>query len=176
MFAPACASAPPGAGAAEGAPLGSQHEPIAEFARAALRAAGRNDFGPLMADDLLLRDLLSPASATRVGLVQRAPVSHALPEVSRAFVATSSYRGACVQGLRRAGPDDGFAPISPTWMFDRLLLEAQTADGDRFGMWLEGAFIRAEQGYRILLLDRVEIPRMGHADLDLAPCDLRDRP
>jgi hypothetical protein len=83
----------------------------------------------------------------------------------------ASYAGFCAQGAREEPPGGVLGLSAPAWSLDRLLVVADVGGG-RSASWVEGRFLFTDRGWRTLSLSRVEPPRAGHSDLDLAPCDV----
>ncbi len=83
----------------------------------------------------------------------------------------ASYAGSCAQGAREEPAGGALGLMEAAWLLDRLLVVADLGRG-RSASWVEGRFLFTDQGWRALSLSRVEAPRAGHSDLDLAPCDV----
>lgn len=83
----------------------------------------------------------------------------------------ASYAGFCAQGAREEPAGGALGLIEAAWLLDRLLVVADLGNG-RSASWVEGRFLFTDHGWRALSLSRVEAPRAGHSDLDLAPCDV----
>jgi len=83
------------------------------------------------------------------------------------------YDGFCAQG-----EDPGDAPRaadgSAPWWLGRLLVVGRSGNR-RAAAWLEGIFAYTDRGWKVLVLHRVEDPRVAHADLELATCDVASR-
>lgn len=127
-------------------------------------------------DELVLRALLEPASATRLsarrGLLRRR-IARASDLTSR--LETATYAGICLQGAREEPAGGVLGLRSPGWVFDRALLIGTRPGGGRVASWIEGIFIFTDAGFGALDLERVENPRWEHSDLELAPCDFAVR-
>lgn len=87
--------------------------------------------------------------------------------------AGASYAGFCAQGAREEAPGNGLGLTRPGWVLDRILVVADLGAGrPRSASWLEGAFVYTGLGWKALSFQRIEAPRLHHADLELAPCDV----
>jgi hypothetical protein len=85
----------------------------------------------------------------------------------------ASYAGFCAQGAREEAAGNSLGLTRPGWVLDRILIVADLGAGrPRSASWLEGAFVYTGQGWKVLSFRRIEAPRMHHADLELAPCDV----
>jgi hypothetical protein len=83
----------------------------------------------------------------------------------------ASYAGFCVQGAREVAPGGALELDKSAWQLDRVLVVAALGQA-RSAAWVEGRFLFTDQGWRTLSLTRIEPPRAGHSDLELAPCDV----
>lgn len=87
--------------------------------------------------------------------------------------AFASYAGFCAQGAREEAARNSLGLTGPAWVLDRILVVADLGQGrPRSASWLEGAFVYTEHGWKALSFRRIEPPRLHHADLELAPCDV----
>jgi hypothetical protein len=87
--------------------------------------------------------------------------------------ALASYAGFCAQGAREEAARNSLGLTRPGWVLDRILVVADLGRGrPRSASWLEGAFVYTEHGWKALSFRRIEPPRLHHADLELAPCDV----
>jgi hypothetical protein len=87
--------------------------------------------------------------------------------------ALASYAGFCAQGARQERAGGGLGLTRPGWVLDRILVVADLGQGrPRSASWLEGSFVYTEHGWKALSFRRIEPPRLHHADLELAPCDV----
>lgn len=87
--------------------------------------------------------------------------------------AAASYAGFCAQGAREEAAGRSLGLTRPGWVLDRILVVADLGAGrPRSAAWLEGAFLYTDRGWRALSFRRIEPPRLHHADLELAPCDV----
>jgi hypothetical protein len=93
------------------------------------------------------------------------------PGTSVSLWSRASYAGFCAQGAREEGPGGPLGLTQNAWLMDRVLVVAELG-GSRSASWVEGRFLFTDHGWRALSLIRVEHPRAGHSDLDLAPCDV----
>jgi hypothetical protein len=84
---------------------------------------------------------------------------------------SAAYAGFCAQGAREEPAGGSLGLPEAAWLLDRLLVVAELGNG-RSASWVEGRFLFTDRGWRALTLSRVEAPRAGHSDLDLAPCDV----
>jgi hypothetical protein len=84
---------------------------------------------------------------------------------------SASYAGFCAQGARQEPAGGSLGLMEAAWLLDRVLVVADLGNA-RSASWVEGRFLFTDQGWRALTLSRVEAPRAGHSDLDLAPCDV----
>lgn len=130
----------------------------------------------LLLDDLDLRRVLQPASATRF-TARRAsmerrlgPLEDLAPMFSRA-----EYTGLCLQGARAEPAASVLGLRDDGWIFERMLLIGRQPGGRRVAAWIEGTFVLTDTGFQALDLERVERPRWEHSDLEIAPCDLSVR-
>jgi len=96
---------------------------------------------------------------------------HGVPSLPFEALRTATFSGACFQGLREEPAGTVTGLIEPGWLFERVLLVGQEATG-RVATWLEGEFLWTDAGFGALTILSVEDPRRGHADLELAVCDV----
>ncbi len=83
----------------------------------------------------------------------------------------ASYAGFCAQGAREEPAGGPLGLSEAAWTVERVLVAADLGRA-RSASWVEGRFLFTDRGFRALTLSRVEAPRTGHSDLDLAPCDV----
>lgn len=134
-------------------------------------AAGRPE--SLLADDVELRSLVDPETASRYAVLRlgtgvRLDVA---PEQLAPF-ARARFGGVCLQGARLEPKGSRLGLLSDGWVFDRALVMGIEPGGRRLGAWVEGTFVYTPGGFVALSLSRVEVPRWEHSDLELAPCDM----
>jgi hypothetical protein len=124
-----------------------------------------------LAPVVVLDDLLVPSARLR-GERARAETER-LGETSGWPIAWASarYAGFCAQGGRDEPALNGLGLREEAWVVSRVLLVGE-AGSTRTAAWVEGAFVFTERGFQVLWFSRLEGPRAGHADLDLAPCDV----
>ena len=118
-----------------------------------------------------LAGMIGPEAQLRVSQQRGRPLSSFSAESFRAAWGPARYAGFCAQGAREEAAKRGLGLRSPGWVLERLLVVAEGGLA-RSASWVEGEFVYTEQGWQVLNLRRIEPPRFGHADLDLAPCDV----
>jgi hypothetical protein len=169
-------------GAADERPLSPLPVPPSTAVRSrAIDATGERIYGELtrgdpvrlLADDLALRELVSPSaasrySALRLGTTARLSVQ---PEDFRPLH-DATYGGVCLQGSRLEPAHATLGLARDGWVFDRALVMGVQPGGRRLASWVEGIFVYTTDGFVALALNRVESPRWEHADLELAACDM----
>jgi hypothetical protein len=175
-----CAGAAPGSStaagtlAARGIPT-DQNERLASLDRLGAELHGalrRGDLGELWADGNDL-DLLLTVEARARRSAGRRDSGQAL---SRGGWATAwaghPYGGFCAQGARLESAGGALGLREPGWIIDRMLVVS--ADGHRqSASWVDGLFVYTTRGWLVIELQEAEAPRPGHADLELAPCDVQ---
>jgi hypothetical protein len=149
---------------------------IDAFGRRAWDAMKAGDPGRLVFDDLVLRELLDSAaasrlSARRLSLAQRIGSTDDLPTL----LDDAEYAGVCAQGARDEEEGGVLGLRAPGWTLERVLVIGTRPGGRRIAAWLEGLFVFTDAGFGALDLERVEEPRWEHSDLEIAPCDVAVR-
>jgi len=87
--------------------------------------------------------------------------------------AQARFVGFCAQGAREELAQQSLGLVSGGWVLERILVVADLGEGrPRSAAWLEGGFVYTAQGWKALNIRRIEAPRVQHADLELAPCDV----
>lgn len=126
----------------------------------------------LVFDDLALRRLLNSVSATRASALRHAmaPNDGVVPAQFE-LLRTARFTGACFQGLREEPPGTVLGLLRAGWVFERMLLVGEEPTGP-VALWVEGEFLWTDAGFGALSIQHVETPRRGHADLELAVCDV----
>jgi hypothetical protein len=145
-----------------------------EIARRTFQVLRGADASSLLLDDDALRALLTPEAATRVASIRASTgVAFRMQRETSDALAHASYLGVCIQRARLEPPGTSLAMRAPGFAFDRMLVVGSEPGGGRVAAWVEGSFVYTDAGFYALVLNRLEAPRRDHADLDLAPCDLR---
>lgn len=137
------------------------------------RALAQGEPQRLLFDDLELRALLTPEAASRAGLL-RATIDARLdiePARFRVFQ-RAPYQGLCIQNARMEPARGAVGLREAGWTFSRALVVGSLGRGEWVASWMEGTFVYTDAGFGAVRLDRVEAPRLQHADLRLADCDL----
>lgn len=143
-----------------------------EFADRAFRVVQSGAPVSLVFDDAGLGRLLNPAAANRATLLRGAMLpDYGVPPAPFEALRGATFSGACFQGLRQEPAGTVTGLIEPGWVFERVLLVGREATG-RIATWLEGEFLWTDAGFGALSVLSVEDPRRGHADLELAVCDV----
>lgn len=151
-----------------------REEAFHEVGRRAFDALVTGATQPLLLEDDALRALLSPEAANHASALRvSASLAFEVDEQAAATLAEASYSGVCVQHaqLSPAGPPLGLR--RPGFTFDRVLVIGREPGGGQVAAWVEGSFVYTDRGFFAVALQRLSSPRRDHADLDLAPCDLR---
>jgi hypothetical protein len=145
---------------------------LREFAERAFRVVQTRAPVTLIFDESGLARLLNPVAAGRATLLRGAMTPDSgVPPVPFEALRGSRFSGACFQGLREEPAGTVMGLMEPGWVFERVLLVGQEATG-RIATWLEGEFLWTDAGFGALSVLSVEDPRRGHADLELAVCDV----
>lgn len=162
-------------------PTGLLRAPTSQSARAdALRSFAERAFqtlqvravSDLLADDGATRRLLTDLAARRArGLREAQPRYDGTPVAGFELLRESTFAGACFQGVREEPIGTAIGLQQPGWMFERVLLVGQEPTG-RVAVWLEGEFLWTDAGFLAVTIQSPERPRRGHADLELATCDV----
>ncbi len=168
---------------ANGAPLAPRGmPPDAQARRASLSELGKMLFEGLRDGALRscfvnqdeLEALVAPGARFRLERARLDSVARA--DAAQHFQrdwAAASYAGFCAQGAREEAAGQSLGLTRPGWVLDRILVVADLGAGrPRSASWLEGAFVYTGRGWKALSFQRIEAPRLHHADLELAPCDV----
>ena len=148
-----------------------------------LRTAGRSIYRSLVEGNSSalyvpedrLADLMDAGAIERLRRARRVGLLRPVPEpVSFLAFRQNQFRSACLQNSRLEPAGTTMGLRQPAWVFDRVLIVGGTSP--RFAAWVEGTFVYTSEGFRALLISRVETPRWEHADLELATCDLEAGP
>ena len=83
----------------------------------------------------------------------------------------ATFKAACAQGVYDA-TERRFGLRQPGWVIERLLIVAEDPSVGPVAAWVEGIFVLTNRGLGAISIARVEAPRPGHSDLELATCDL----
>jgi hypothetical protein len=168
---------------ANGAPLSPRSmPPDARARRSSLSELGKMLFEGLRGGELRgcfanqdeLEALVAPEAHFRLERDRAASVEHvgAADNFQRDW-ALAGYAGFCAQGAREEAAGSSLGLTRPGWVVDRILVVADLGAGrPRSASWLEGAFVYTGRGWKALSFRRIETPRLHHADLELAPCDV----
>ena len=149
-----------------------RRESIDRLARALFSAIQAQSPEQVLVAPAELDQLLPTSTRSRIEQERRHTGAQLTALPGRAAVwSGASYAGFCAQGAREEPPGGSLGLIEAAWLLDRLLVVADLGNG-RSASWVEGRFLFTDQGWRALSLSRVEAPRAGHSDLDLAPCDV----
>lgn len=154
--------------------VAARHAAMDAFGRrlhAALAAGRPTDV--LLGDDEL-RAVLTSEPATRVAAHRATLGVRVGGDTARLTIALrdTAYLGVCLQDARDEPDGATFGLRAPGWVFRRVLLAAQHPSGRRVALWIDGLFLFTDAGFGALDLERIEDPRPGHSDLELAPCDM----
>ena len=128
----------------------------------------------LLFDDLSIRELLLPEAANKV-LQLKASQHQRLGRVEHVLqfnLRNADFLGVCAQGVHN---EYGHGPTGlqhDAWVIERLLIVGKDPRVGAVASWVEGAFVYTNRGFSALSLSRVEAPRPGHSDLELATCEL----
>jgi hypothetical protein len=125
----------------------------------------------LLIDDAGMRRLVTAEAGERYAAL-RLGVGTRIGETSSLAFDGTSYLGVCLQGARLEPADAELGLRAPAWIFERALVAGRMASGRRTAAWIEGVFVRTENGFVALDLHSVEDPRWEHTDLEIAPCDM----
>lgn len=145
------------------------------FGRALFTALQAGDPLRLLADDVELRALCLPEPATRFAALRHAPASAhdvATPEQLRLALGHAEYAGVCLSGSHDGGPTTPEGLRTPGWVLERVLVAGDDLRAGRLAAWVEGTFVLTDRGVVALAIDRVEAPRLRHADLEMGGCDM----
>lgn len=126
-----------------------------------------------VADDELSA-LFEPEHAARLRVMRRSATSpaRAARDAYRPFVGTV-FDSACIQGATVLPEGGALGLRAPGATFDRILIAGREGGGWRWAAWVEGIFLLTSEGVLLVQASRFESPRRDHADLELAPCDIR---
>ncbi|MFT3921342.1 MAG: hypothetical protein QM778_02285 [Myxococcales bacterium] len=150
----------------------ARRESLDQLARALFDAIRADAPEQALAPAAELDELLPSPTRTRIEQERRRPIHQAASVPGHPAVwSAASYAGFCAQGAREEPAGGALGLGGAAWLLDRLLVVADLGNG-RSASWVEGRFLFTDQGWRALTLSRVETPRAGHSDLDLAPCDV----
>lgn len=152
----------------------SRNAEIRRFAAHLFRAMVHGRIRDSQVSDDELSELFFDEHAARLRVMRRSAASpaSAARTAYRPFRETS-FDSACIQGatvLSEGGPL-GLRAAGAT--FDRILLAGREGGGWRWAAWVEGIFLLTNRGVVLVQASRFERPRRDHADLELAPCDIR---
>lgn len=149
-----------------------QSQALMQFAERAFKTLQDSDPVELVFDDVALRRLLNAPSATRASALRNGmPRRNGRVAVGFELLHGARFVGACVQGVRDEPAGTLLGLLQAGWVFERVLLVGQEPTG-RVALWLEGEFLWTDAGFGALAIQGVERPRRGHADLELAVCDV----
>ncbi len=145
---------------------------LLRFAEHAFTTLQSSDPVALVFDDIALRRLLTAPSATRASALRNGMPRHD-GRVALGFelLRGTRFAGACFQGVRDEPAGTLIGLRQTGWIFERMLLVGQEPTG-RVALWVEGEFLWTDVGFGALAIHGVEQPRRGHADLELAVCDV----
>lgn len=121
----------------------------------------------------LSRLLLPPADLRAQALRAQMPGPRRLPREQSAVWAGARYAEICVQQGRSEPRGGSLGLRAPGFVFERALVVGREPGGGALAGWVEGEFLHTDAGFGALSLERVEVPRRDHADLELAVCELR---
>jgi hypothetical protein len=125
----------------------------------------------LLIDDAGMRRLVTAEAGERYAAL-RLGVGARIGDVSSLAFDGTTYLGVCLQGARLEPADAELGLRAPAWIFERALVAGRMASGRRTAAWVEGIFVRTENGFVALDLHSAEDPRWEHTDLEIAPCDM----
>jgi hypothetical protein len=147
---------------------------LAAFGQRLYRALAQGRPQDVAFDDAALGRLLLPHADLRaLALRAQMPGPRRLPSEQRQVWAGARYAEICVQ-QGRAEPRGGALGLrAPGFVFERALVVGREPGGGALAGWVEGEFLHTDAGFGALSLERVEVPRRDHADLELAVCELR---
>jgi hypothetical protein len=142
-----------------------------ELGRRAFGALASGDGSGLLLDDDAMRSVLQPAAASQAAVV-RSGGFEAAPD-SGSVLRGATYVGLCVQRARTEGAGGRAGLREPGFLLERVLVVGADPGGGRIAAWVEGTFVLTDRGFYALALQRLELPRRDHADLEIAPCDFQ---
>lgn len=156
------------------APLSTSErsQALLQFAERAFATLQSSDPVALVFDDVALRRLLNSPSATRASAMRNGMPRHdGRVAVGFELLQGTRFAGACFQAVRDEPAGTLIGLKQPGWVFERMLLVGEEPTG-RVALWVEGEFLWTDAGFGALAIHGVERPRRGHADLELAVCDV----
>lgn len=149
----------------------ARHDSVDAFAREVFEALRQGAPEQLLASAEALDALLTSDARLRVLQARGRPFAEDALHSFRLAWRDARYAGFCAQGARQEPADQALGLRAPGWVLERLLVASRLGH-QRSAAWVEGQFVYTEQGWKTLSLRRIDPPRFGHADLDLAPCDV----
>ena len=166
---------PAGGGALRPAELPSdqivRRQSLDQLARALFEAIQKEQPEQVLTAPAELDQLLPVRTRSRIEQERLRNVAFARVPGHPAVWRGASYAGFFAQGAREEPAGGSLGLSEAAWLLERVLVAADLGT-TRSASWVEGRFLFTDRGWRALTLSRVEAPRAGHSDLDLAPCDV----